>query len=482
MSESSDDNQPAEAMPSSLNAPITEEEIRSILEKSGSTSPGPDDISNDMLKNLPQQGFEYIVDIFNFIWQKGVFPEIWKEAIVIPVQKPGKDNSKAINYRPISLTCNLCKVLEKIVSNRLRWKLEREQLLSANQFGFRENRFTLDHLVIIEAQASEAIIQGGHLLVVSMDMEKAYEMIWKERVIELLGKINIEGHMLDFIKNFLDERFLKVRINNNNSTKMKMENGLPQGSVLSVILFLIAINDIMECIDSPVQPALFADDLTLTCFGKNAEMTIKVMQRSMDKLEIWTNKTGFKFSESKSEYMFISRKKIPDHPNLLLGNHPLKQKEQLKILGMILDKKLTWVPHITKLKTECLNRINIIKALSSTRHGATKTCLIKIYKTIIQSTLDYGSVLYDGANKNILKSIESVLNSASRLCLGAFRTSPIPSLLVEMGEVSLRDRRKFLCMKYASSISAVPQNPAFAKIKNYNQNTNYRKRETHTNH
>lgn len=186
----------------SLNQKLSKDEIVHVLSKAGNTSPGPDDIPNDLLKNLPQSGIDYLTDLYNLIWTQHVIPNLWREAIVCPIPKPEKDHSKATNYRPISLTCNLCKILEKVIGNRLKWILEKEKIITPNQFSSRENLSTLDYLIKIETEACNAFANKGHLLVVSIDIEKAYEMVWKDRVIHLLEDAKISGNCLEFIKNF----------------------------------------------------------------------------------------------------------------------------------------------------------------------------------------------------------------------------------------------------------------------------------------
>ena len=132
---------------------------------------------------------------------------------MIPISKPRKPSDIPENYRPISLTCNLCKILEKIISRRIRWYLETKKLLSSFQFGFRQFRSTSDYLAILEGQACDAIANGSHLITVTLDLEKAYERAWKARILLKLQEINIKGNMLAFIANFLMKIFIRVRMN-----------------------------------------------------------------------------------------------------------------------------------------------------------------------------------------------------------------------------------------------------------------------------
>lgn len=133
-----------------------------------------------------------------------------------------------------------------------------------------------------------------------------------------------------------------------------MQNGVPQGSVLSFILFILTINDIFSYIDRPVKASIFADDLTLTCFGKEINTTTKIMQKTLNKIQNLSEKTGFKFSKTKTEFIVITKQKFEKEPKLLLENHPLVRKQNLKIEGLIFDEKLSWTIHIKHLKTECL--------------------------------------------------------------------------------------------------------------------------------
>ena len=214
---------------SSLNSEILEEEVRATLAKCKNSSPGPDNVHNIFLKNLPNRAIQILTEFYNFIWINGVYPKIWSEATIIPIPKPGKDKSQPMNYRPIALTCTMCKVFEKILNKRLKNHLKLTNQLSIHQSGFRANKSTYDHLIAPEKYICEAFIKNLHVLVVSLDMKKAYELIWKERIINIMYNKNIKGRMLKFITNFLDNRKIQVKVNNQISSKIDIENGIPQG-------------------------------------------------------------------------------------------------------------------------------------------------------------------------------------------------------------------------------------------------------------
>ena len=133
-----------------INTPIKLKKIKSTLKQCINTSLGPDKIPNIFLKNLPENGLTYLLKIYNLSWKSGVFPAKQSEAIVIPIPKPGKDKRKPDNYRPIALTCTMCKLMEKIVNKRLRWYLVSKNFFDPNQSGLRQNRSTLDPVINLE--------------------------------------------------------------------------------------------------------------------------------------------------------------------------------------------------------------------------------------------------------------------------------------------------------------------------------------------
>ena len=256
-----------------INEPITYQELLEVVKSSKNTSPGPDGIPNILLKNLPTSMYTRLLKIYNIIWDKKLYPSLWKQATVIPINKPGKNKANKDSYRPIALTCCLCKILEKIVNKRLREYLEKQNIIHKYQSGFREKCSTTDCLVTLETNICNAFNNNQHVVAVCLDMEKAYDLIWRRRVLEILIKHNITNNMYFFIKNFLFDRTIKVKVNNSYSRQIEINNGVPQGSVISVTIFLLAINDISNYAIPPSSITMFADDVTLFVKGKNLKTT-----------------------------------------------------------------------------------------------------------------------------------------------------------------------------------------------------------------
>lgn len=433
-----------------INSLFTLRELQAALASCKNSSPGPDGIPSILIKNLPMSGLRWLLALYNYMWEKELFPNSWRLATVIPIPKPGKDPTVPSNYRPISLTCNLCKIWEKMVNTRLRWSLESKGWISQYQSGFRQFRSTTDHLVQFEANVCNAFIDNCHLIAVSMDIEKAYEMAWKARIIQILADQGFKGKIITYVNNFLKDRYIQVRLGNTLSETKNLANGLPQGSVLSVTLFMVAINGILSPLRAPVKGLLFADDLTVFCSGKNLRNTHNLIQEALNDLIKWSNCSGFKFSQPKTEYMIFSRMHSQDENStaLFLGNHKLRRTFELKILGMTFNPSLSWKTHIKLLKAQCQRRMNIIKSLASKNWGADRHTLLNTYRAIVRAKLDYGAIIYGSAAENLTHSLDPIQTTALRLAIGAFRTSPNKSVMVEAGEPPLLLRRKTQAIAY----------------------------------
>ena len=466
---------------SPLNSNLTYNELIKALDNSKNSSPGPDNIPNILLKNLPDIALKTLLYIYNIIWKYRVFPEAWQHAIVVPILKPGKIKFDKNSYRPISLTCCLCKLMEKIINKRLRWYLESENILHKTQSGFRENCSTLDCLVNLETNIREAFSNNHHLIATCLDMEKAYDLVWRNRILERLIQYNIKGNLFFFVKNFLNNRKIRVRIGTTLSDEFTTENGVPQGAVISVTLFLLAINNIQEYILPPVQCTLFADDLTIFIKGSNIKTSQKIMQQTLDNLVLFANTEGFKISISKSQTINFNRKRKKKEEIILkVGNEIIKNVKEVKILGLIFDSRLTWKTHIEALKTQCLTKTNILKSLAAKNWGADQTVLCNTYKAIIQSKIDYASIIYSSASDCILKKLDTVLHTNMRIATGAFVTSPTACILSESKMLPLYLRRKKLTLNYASRIWNNPTNQVFDIIRNIYRNPAETRRKLNT--
>ena len=396
-----------------------------------------------MFKHLSNRCQDIILNLFNRIWEKGLIPQAWKHALIIPILKPNKSKSDPASYRPIALTSNLCKLMERMVVTRLNWFLEKYNLLNRFQSGFRKKRNTIDQLLRLSDSIIKSLSNKSFVLSVFLDFEKAYDMVWRKGVLFKLHKLGVDGNIFNWINDFLQDRTFQVRVGSSTSALFCFENGLPQGSVISPVLFLIAINDFNP---SNVKFSLFADDAAVWKSGRNIKFLEKQMQNVLDYIQDWCDKWGFRISIAKTKFILFHRGRNKSL-KLLLDGHPLEKVQDVKFLGMVFDQSLSWNKHIEYINNRCQKRINILKLLTGSKWGTDKETMVLLYKNLIRSIIDYGSIVYQSACKTTLKKLDVIQSQALRLCCGALRCTPVQALEVDCGILPLNLRRKLLSLK-----------------------------------
>ena len=362
-----------------------------------------------MLKHLPPKSLQALLDIFNDMWETGTFPESWELATVIPIPKPGKDHAEPNSYRPIALTSCLCKTLERMINARLVWYLESNNLISPVQSGFRSERSTNDNLVRLETFIRDAFVAKEHVVAVFFDLEKAYDTTWRHGIMRDLHDLGIRGRLATFIENFLADRWIQVRVGSTLSEKFDQAQGVPQGSILSTTLFNIKINSIIDCLDPKTDGSLYVDDFCMCYRSKSMRTIERHLQQCINRIENWASHNGFKFSKSKTQCVhFCQLRKVHNDPELYLYGSLIPVVEDFKFLGVLFDRKLSFIQHIKYLKAKCLKALNLLKVLSHTDWGADRTVLLQLYRSLIRSKLDYGSIVYGSARPSYISSLDTL--------------------------------------------------------------------------
>lgn len=380
--------------------------------------------------------------------------------MIVPILKPGKEAESPGSYRPIALTAVICKIMERMVTDRLVYRLEKKGFFSTYQNGFRLGRGTMDSILVLDDDIKKALVNKEVVVGVFFDIEKAYDMLWKEGVIIKLYDAGIRGRMINWIKDFLRLRCIQVRVGGSFSESVFVDNGTPQGSVISPVLFNIMVNNMFDEVGSGFQKSLFADDGALWKRGRNTGYLLKQIQCALNKVQAWSDKWGFRLSLTKTKYMVFGTKRNIESLGLKLYGESLERVGVFKFLGVWVDEKLTYKEHVSRMVSKCGKVINILRCLVGCSWGADRNLMLMIYKAMIRSVFDYGCLAYGSAARSTLSKLDVVQSRALRICTGAFRTTPILSLLVEAGEVPLRLRRAKLALNYfvkiKSSGSALP--------------------------
>ncbi|GBL82825.1 hypothetical protein AVEN_106351-1 [Araneus ventricosus] len=345
--------------------------------------------------------------------------------IVIPIPKPGKDKQDPNNYRPIALTSCLRKLLEHMVGARLMHVLETSKWFTPSQSGFRKRQGTIDNLLKLETAIREAFVRKKHLVSILFDMEKAYDRTWRYGILKDLFDIGLKGNLPLFIKLPTDKSF-------------------PNS-----------------------HSSLFVDDIQIHCAGEDMSFIQRQLQTAVNNMNDWASKNGFLFSPQKIVCMhFCRRRGLHPDPEFQLNGSTIPIAQETKFLGIIFDTKLTFRSRVKHLKIKCIQTLNIMKVLTNTSWGADKVSLMRIYRSLVRSKLDYGASVYGSAAKSTLKILDSVHHQGLRLPTGAFRTTPIPSLHVISGEPSLELRRHRLSLSTFYKIKSDEFHPQHYKVIN----------------
>lgn len=422
------------------NKDILISELNYALGTCKGSSPGPDDVHYAMLKNLDQFSKHFILKFYNKIYKQQQFPSQWREALVIPITKPDGNRFSPEGYRPISLTNCVCKVLEKIINKRLTWYLESNNLLYNGQFGFRKNRCTTDNLSILESDIQMAFSKKESLVAIILDLKQAYNKTWRFNIINSCISLNIKGKLLEFIKNFLKDRSFRILLGNHRSELFTQENGLPQGSILSSVLFNIHINFIQNLqIPRGIKMLLYADDILVYISSKNLQNIHVEFQSFLNNLSTSFESIGLGIAPTKSKAIIFSRKRKAEVSSVFtINNFNIPYDNVIKYLGIWFDKKLTWRPHFEYLKKKCTLTLNVFRVLSNTSWGANRDVLLRILQALILSKLNYGSIIFSSASASNIKTLCTIYNQGLRLCTGALQSSPIQSLLCISGMLPLK--------------------------------------------
>ena len=445
------------------NRVFTEGEVKSALRKLQNTCPGEDEVHNLFLKNVNENYFQYLIKLMNKSWLEESVPDCWKIALMVPIHKALKPKDKVSSYRPISMLPVVAKLMERLVAERLKWYMEKKNCYSSTQFGFRKDKSTFDSLTLLEAKIRRSLHNRETCLVVFLDLESAFDRVWHLGLLYKLSHIGLKGRIMGWLYSYLTERTFKVCVEGETSTAKRITSGVPQGAVLSPILFNVLLGDITRV--QGVQYFEFADDVAISYSGSNQEAVVAKIEAALIEIVEWAGRWGQVVSFGKTKPMYFTNKRT--HPRKVTCNGAtFEYIQKHKFLGMHFDSpKLTWSKHIEYLKGSSNKSLSIMKSLSSNTWGADRKILLHYYTAAIRSRIDYGCHLYDSASETIVHQMTVMQNQCVGMALGARNTTPIISLLVEANIEPLDIRRKFLAIKYYSKLMKMPEESPLVQLK-----------------
>ena len=302
---------------------------------------GPDQVPARLLKELADEIAPLLTIIFEKFLAYGETPHIWLSANVTAIFKKG-DRFKASNYRSVSLTCLSCKVLEHIVVSNIMRHLDQQNILTDSQHGFRARRSCETQLISLIHELASSLDKKKQHDIAVLDFSKAFDRVPHERLLAKLQHYGVRGSTHRWIRSFLTERSQRVVVDGAFSPA-PVVSGVPQGSVLGPILFLVFTNDLPECVSSRTR--LFADDCVLYR-EINSAADCDALQEDLMHLEEWEHKWGMDFHPDKCSILRVHNKKDPLVHQYSLKGHTLASEHHTKYLGVIISEDLTWTTHI----------------------------------------------------------------------------------------------------------------------------------------
>ena len=422
---------------------------RVIKEAKNNKAAGEDDIPYEMVKNLGPKAKEMLLHLYNRCWEGEGIPHKWRTAIIKPLLKEGKDPKHTVSYRPISLTSCMGKLLEKIVADRLLFTLESRNLLNDSQAGFRPNRCTTDQVLRLVQHASDQLhakADNTRILATFFDYEKAYDKVWRDGLIHKMIQLGIPNKFIRYVRHFLSGRKTKVEVNGVRSNTFLLNQGLPQGSSISPLLFLIFINDIDVDLEADTVASLFADDTaTWMKDGKIRGSNRTLMQGEIDKILTWAERWKMKVNKGKTKSMVFASSTSDRKwdPEFTAGDTRIDTVDEYKFLGITTDNSLRFSSHTQNTKVKGMKKVNILKCLSTKDWGCSLEQQKSLYLTYIRSGLEYASPSWSPwVSATNTKALQTVQNAALRSVGNLYKTCPEEFLHLETGVEPLSHRYK----------------------------------------
>ena len=415
---------------------VTQKGVQKLLASlNPNKAAGPDKLSPRFLREVSEELSPLYTKLFQKSLDDGQVPSQWRTADVSPIFKKGEKYDPA-NYRPVSLTAVTSKCLEHIVTKSIMSHLEERGLLTDSQHGFRTRRSCETQILNFTQELLKGMSGGQQYDVNVMDFSKAFDRVPHHRLLRKAEFYGIQGPTLSWLRSFLRHRTQRVLVDGEASEHCDVISGVPQGTVLGPVLFLLFINDLPTVIDS--QCKLFADDLVVYRQVRDQE-DVAALQRDMDSLAAWESTWGMKFHPDKCEHITITRKRKPLQSSYTLRGHSLKKVDQAKYLGVTISSDLDWKGHINMSVAKANRSLGFLKRnLKSAPQDIRETA----YKTLVRPQVEYCGAIWDPHTAELTKQVEMVQRRSARFVLRRYHyMSSVGSMISQLGWETLQVRR-----------------------------------------
>ena len=426
-------------------APITLTEVKAALEEMAEgKAAGPDGLHPRLLRMLPAEALVIVRMLFELSFRSNVVPQCWRVGEIVPMSKAGKDPSNMGSYRPVCLTSCLGKWLERVISNKVRWMLESAGWLSVYQAGFRKGRGVNDQLVRLSQAVWDGLFQKREkTCLVLYDFEHALDRVWHDGLLSKLLSAGISRTVVRWVQEWLKNRLYWVRVEGVRGRRKLFRQGLPQGSVLSPLLFLVYINDLVERLaGGGVGVSAFADDLAVWATGKGVEEGRRRVQWASDAIVDWSREWLMQLSVSKCSVTLFScdvrDREMRELSVFVLGSE-LRREKSPRFLGVTYDVGFTFREHVGRVVAKASAGVRLLRCLSGSDWGWGRALLRCTYYALVRSLMLYGSAAWaPWVSSTVWAAIERVQLAAARVVGGTLRSAPKEAVLAEAGLCEVR--------------------------------------------
>ena len=328
------------------------------------------------------------------------------------------------------------------MNQRLQWYLETYGKLSDTQTGFRKNKNTEDQLTYFAQKIENGFLEGKKTVDVFFYMTKAFDTVWKDRLLLKLVKSGIAGNMCKWIKSFLENRTARVKMDGVYSRKVNLKKGVPQGSAISPALFLIFINETVSATGPNVKNTLHADDFAIWSSCEYVTTANLQIQETVNRVSKWAMDWGLKINKSKTVCALFSLSTQAQKIKVKMDGQVLPQTDTPTFLGVTLDKRLTWRTHTQAVNSKASRKLLLMKKLSGTTWVANTKVLKQVYTGAVRPVMEYGSSAWVAASKSATDCLDATHNQGLRTILAATKSTPITQLEKHCECALLDTRRK----------------------------------------
>ena len=422
-----------------------------IKNSSNSIASSPDGLTILHLRHIGPLGLQYLCRLYNLSYRHAEIPAIWKQAIIIPLPKPGKPKNQGGSYRPISLLCPSSKVLEKLLYTKIAPHIN----LSDTQHGFRAGRSTVTALLPLVHQIATGLNQTSPIhrtVSMAVDFSKAFDTVNHTTLLTDIHNTTMAHNTIRWLSTYLRGRTAICRYNNSPSKSNVIHTGVPQGSILSPLLFNLYVSQFPQ---SPYTlTTSYADDFTVSATAESTPDATATLAAHADEVEQWASERELQISAQKSTVtLFTSQtREVNNHPAIPFNNATLPLNKNPKILGVTFDPTLTFCTHVDNTVKKAKQRLSIMKALAGTTWGQQKESLINTYKASIRSLHTYACpIWFPHISQTNITKLQRVQNAACRIATGSVKLSAESHLHAETKMLPVQDHLSLLSSQFLAT-------------------------------